>query len=330
MKRFTLYSLMSLGVFLSVVGTTFHSHRQFYPSMVSLSQSRLFNVLMTNSFAVVIVSAFKVVKFVFLGALRDQEVEKVMENSAYYLMELFLALTVFGERYTIKTVALFVMCIFWKVFHWLAQSRLEFIEQTPAIGTGQARLAIFVALLVAVDSAAGRSLAEEMLTHGLSVKLLLLQEFMVMTLMAMSSLARLLLHLFDARRQTRWEYIGDARFYLQIVTDLLQCLIYIGFFATIYMHHGLPINLLREMFVTIRNLYRTIRNFMNYRNLAANLDLQFPDATEEEVAQDPNCSICIDEMPVGEAKKLHCGHIFHRHCLRQWLERQTTYVFYVK
>lgn len=32
--------------------------------------------------------------------------------------------------------------------------------------------------------------------------------------------------------------------------------------------------------------------------------------------------ICREEMTV--AKKLNCGHLFHVHCLRSWLERQHT------
>ncbi|KAL0363888.1 UNVERIFIED_CONTAM: ERAD-associated E3 ubiquitin-protein ligase HRD1B [Sesamum angustifolium] len=50
---------------------------------------------------------------------------------------------------------------------------------------------------------------------------------------------------------------------------------------------------------------------------------RFPDATPEELnASDATCIICREEMTV--AKKLSCGHLFHVHCLRSWLERQNT------
>ena len=49
----------------------------------------------------------------------------------------------------------------------------------------------------------------------------------------------------------------------------------------------------------------------------------FPDATEEELdAADRICIICRE--PMTSAKKLRCGHMFHFHCLRSWLERQQT------
>jgi hypothetical protein len=37
---------------------------------------------------------------------------------------------------------------------------------------------------------------------------------------------------------------------------------------------------------------------------------------------DATCIICREEMTT--AKKLLCGHLFHVHCLRSWLERQHT------
>lgn len=37
---------------------------------------------------------------------------------------------------------------------------------------------------------------------------------------------------------------------------------------------------------------------------------------------DATCIICREEMTA--AKKLACGHLFHIHCLRSWLERQQT------
>merc|ERR1711970_1626554 len=51
----------------------------------------------------------------------------------------------------------------------------------------------------------------------------------------------------------------------------------------------------------------------------------YPNATEEDVANDNTCIICREEMVPGpSAKKLPCGHIFHAACLRSWFQRQQT------
>lgn len=76
----------------------------------------------------------------------------------------------------------------------------------------------------------------------------------------------------------------------------------------------------------------------------------YPNATAEDLSRssDSTCIICREEMHVvdpvleeenpevaaygregveqnlDQPKKLPCGHIFHFHCLRSWLERQQT------
>lgn len=67
------------------------------------------------------------------------------------------------------------------------------------------------------------------------------------------------------------------------------------------------------------------------------MDERYPNATEAELTtmSDRTCIICREEMALPEQgqaatqdgpnvtpKKLPCGHIFHFHCLRSWLERQ--------
>lgn len=48
--------------------------------------------------------------------------------------------------------------------------------------------------------------------------------------------------------------------------------------------------------------------------------MSLQDATEEELAEAPECLICRERVLQG--KKLSCGHIFHLQCLRQWLQHQ--------
>ena len=51
----------------------------------------------------------------------------------------------------------------------------------------------------------------------------------------------------------------------------------------------------------------------------------YPDATEEELANSDNvCIICREEMQAPSTKKLPCGHIFHKNCLRSWFQVKLT------
>ncbi|ONK58307.1 uncharacterized protein A4U43_C09F10820 [Asparagus officinalis] len=86
-------------------------------------------------------------------------------------------------------------------------------------------------------------------------------------------------------------------------------------------HYGLPLHLIRELYETFRSFRIRIADYIRYRKVTSNVDERFPSATPEEInASDATCIICREEMLT--AKKLHCGHLFHVHCLRSWLERQ--------
>lgn len=127
------------------------------------------------------------------------------------------------------------------------------------------------------------------------------------------------------------------------------------FFMIILTFYGLPLNIIRDVFVTARSFITRLRALVRYHNATRDMDRRYPDATEAELVEmsDRTCIICREEMhsraapaPAAAAadhaangapqqppqspadgpnmtpKKLPCGHIFHFQCLRSWLERQ--------
>lgn len=45
-----------------------------------------------------------------------------------------------------------------------------------------------------------------------------------------------------------------------------------------------------------------------------------PDVSPADLAgKDPLCIVCLEDLHTN-AKRLKCGHMFHLHCLRRWLE----------
>lgn len=117
-----------------------------------------------------------------------------------------------------------------------------------------------------------------------------------------------------------WETKDTYLFYLDVLTDITQSLVYIVFFFVIYYHYGLPIHLIRDIFTTVQSIMKRITDFYNYRRLSSNLENKIPDATPEEF-HDQQCVICWSNLE--SAKKLPCGHLFHSNCLKSWLEEAT-------
>lgn len=148
-----------------------------------------------------------------------------------------------------------------------------------------------------------------------------------------------------------WEEKGQWVFYLDLVTDFLKLVVYLSFFFILLAFYGLPIHIMRDVFLTLRSFIKRITDFLRYRRATQDMNKRYPDASAEEIARGEVCIICREDMqpwaannnaaaaPINRApatgrpatarvdersrpKKLPCGHILHFVCLRSWLERQ--------
>lgn len=109
--------------------------------------------------------------------------------------------------------------------------------------------------------------------------------------------------------------------------------IYVAFFFMLLMFYGLPIHIMRDLFMTSRDFVKRLHALLRYRRAIQEMN-RYPDATAEELAQENTCIICREEMrpwdPANNPgaidrvrpKKLPCSHILHLGCLKSWLERQ--------
>ena len=122
---------------------------------------------------------------------------------------------------------------------------------------------------------------------------------------------------------------------LSFTVDFMKLTTYLLFFSLIILRHGLPLNMIRDVYVTARSFVTRFRALTRYLSATRDMDRRYPNATEAELndMSDRTCIICRDELalrdpqaqqagPNTTPKKLPCGHIFHFNCLRSWLERQ--------
>ena len=136
-----------------------------------------------------------------------------------------------------------------------------------------------------------------------------------------------------------WEGKGSWVFYLDLATDFFKLVLYLSFFVILLVFYGLPIHIMRDVFLTCRSFFKRISDFIKYRRATSDMNARYPDATVEDIGREDVCIICREEMrpyepppegqqqpnPVAERsrpKKLPCGHVLHFACLRSWLERQ--------
>lgn len=325
MVRLRPYAGISLFATLAVIYHAFHSRGQFYPAMVYLSTSKISLVILLNMGLVIMCSLWQLAKRVFLGSLREAEVERLNEQSWREVMEILFAITIFRQDFSVSFLAMVTTLLLIKALHWLAQKRVEFIETTPSVPLlSHIRIVSFMGFLLLLDSLFLYSSLKYLIqTQQASVSIFFSFEYMILATTTVAMFVKYIFYVSDMLMEGQWEKKAVCTFYLELIRDLLHLSMYLCFFMVIFVNYGVPLHLIRELYETFRNFKIRIADYIRYRKITSNMNDRFPDATPEELnASDATCIICREEMTT--AKKLRCGHLFHVHCLRSWLERQNT------
>jgi hypothetical protein len=136
---------------------------------------------------------------------------------------------------------------------------------------------------------------------------------------------------------TGWEEKPLYIMLTDLVSDFLKLLTYVGFFLVVVYYYGLPLHIIRDIYVTLQSFLQRFTDVQRYLKALEEMRTRYPDATAEDIAAtDGVCIICREDLADGlpvppgsdnfrnplRPKKLHCGHIFHIRCLKSWLERQ--------
>ena len=320
----TKYLVGSMVGSLVVVWHAVLTREQFYPAMEYLSTSKISLAVLGNMGFAGALLMYHMVTKAFLGTLRDYEVERVHDRVGQAIIETLLAMTIFRQNLeSFSLLSQFVMLAFMKIFHWLAQDRVDFIETAPNVTVMQhLRLGSMVVLLMVADLFMLHVALGKTFTYGVSVHLLFAFEYLMQTSMAMAVLVKYAFSLVDLRMHGTWRGKSVAVFYVELTRDLVHLITSSAFFFVVFSTYGIPIHLIRDIYWTFRNFQTRVSDFLRYRQISANMENRFPDATEEDLERvDHMCIVCREEM-VASAKRLPCNHVFHLECLKSWLERQ--------
>lgn len=215
------------------------------------------------------------------------------------------------------------------------------MEQAPVIPRlFHIRMVSMLSILWVVDTILVAVAADSILTEGPSVMIMFASEYMILLATLLGTSLKYGANAYDLRNDIPWENKSVFIFYVELACDFLKLATYLCFFSLILTFYGLPLNILRDVYITARSFINKIRDLSRYRQATRNMDQRYPNATAEEMERlsDKTCIICREDMearteaqnqardsrqgPNDTPKKLPCGHIFHFHCLRSWLERQ--------
>jgi len=329
--RLALFGAVSTLLSIYTLINAYIQRGQFFSTCIYISHSNA-SILVLFSMAIyVFIIICKIIQKIFFGPLRAIEIEHLYERSWYAVTELCLALTVFRNEFTAKFALLITILIIMKIFHWLMQDRIDFMEQ----GINQSllfhvRIVSVIVILLLLDTLMLAWSLDYTLKFGISMVIVLGFEYTILWSNALTGLLKYILHSIDLRREEPWENKSMYIFYIDLVREFFVLICYTVFFAVIVHRYGLPLHLIRDLYVTFRSFIQHCRDLIHYKKATRNMNERYPNATEEDLTENDNiCIICREEMTVQAdnnssdvPKKLRCGHIFHLRCLKSWLERQ--------
>ncbi|KAG2312517.1 hypothetical protein Bca52824_024074 [Brassica carinata] len=296
MIRLRAYAGISTLATLSVIYHAFSSRGQFYPATVYLSTSKISLVILLNMGLVLMLALWNLVKLVFLGSPEKPSSWR------------FSSPSLSSDRTSPLGLSLVVTLLLIKALHWMAQKRVEYIETTPSVTLlSHVRIVSFMVFLLILDGLfTYTSIRQYIQTPKASMSVFFTFEYMILATTTLSVIVKYAFYVTDLVMEGQWEGKPVYTFYLELVRDLLHLSMYLCFFLMIFI-----------------NFKIRVTDYLRYRKIASNMNDRFPDATPDELSSnDATCIICREEMT--SAKKLVCGHLFHVHCLRSWLERQNT------
>ncbi|KAK3807094.1 MAG: hypothetical protein J3R72DRAFT_393189, partial [Linnemannia gamsii] len=360
MARLAVYGAISTILAGGVIASAFAHRSNFYSACIYLYKSNACMMIILNLGLFLTIIAGQLVLMIFFGKLRAFEVEHLYERAWYAVTETCLAMTIFKDEFDTRFVVMFTLLLFLKVFHWLCQDRVDSMEQSPEIPLSfHVRMVSIMTILVSLDILLVLHAIDLVAVRGPNMMIMFGFEYTLLATSLMAAFGKYVLHTIDMRREDPWENKSMLLFYLDLVADFIKLVTYLLFFMVILVNYGLPLHIIRDVYMTMRSFLQKCKDLIQYRKATRNMNERYPDASraELEALSDPICIICREEMvgqhghtvagagaaadgaqaaaaagagagarPAGSntnvPKKLPCGHIFHFHCLKSWLERQ--------
>ncbi|KAG0244532.1 E3 ubiquitin-protein ligase hrd1 [Actinomortierella wolfii] len=351
MARLAVYGAVSTALATSVILVAFAQRSNFYSACIYLYKSNACMMILLNFglFLTLVLGQF--IQWIFFGTLRPLEVEHLYERAWYTITETCLAMTIFRDEFDTRFVVMFTILLFLKVFHWLCQDRVDSMEQSPGLPASfHVRMVSMMSLLIYIDVLMVSSAISHFFLSPPNMMIMFAFEYTLLATSLAASFGKYTLHTIDMRSEEPWDNKSMLLFYLDLLADFVKLATYLMFFMVILIYYGLPVHIIRDVYMTLRSFLQKCKDLIQYRMATRNMNERYPDATPADLAalSDPICIICREEMicaqPAGGdqdangnprrpatprsgtlssvPKKLPCGHIFHFQCLKSWLERQ--------
>ncbi|KAE8354159.1 hypothetical protein BDV28DRAFT_131709 [Aspergillus coremiiformis] len=180
---------LATGVFLKAL----HQRANFYSACVYLAQSSANLMILTNVCLLTVGFLLFWLQRLLYGPLRPIETEQLYEKAWFAVTETCLAMTIFRGELGGWFLVMFVCLLVGKVWGWIGEGRVEFLEQQPPANPRlfHTRLAISLLLSVLFNSFMLRYCVRTVLDQARPDMMVMFGfEFAVLTILSSSTAAR--------------------------------------------------------------------------------------------------------------------------------------------
>ncbi|KAL5361738.1 hypothetical protein BJX96DRAFT_166113 [Aspergillus floccosus] len=137
---------LATGVFLKAL----HQRANFYSACVYLSQSSANLMILTNVCLLAVGFLLFWLQRLLYGPLRPIETEQLYEKAWFAITETCLAMTIFRGELGAWFLVMFVCLLVGKVWGWISEGRVEFLEQQPPANPRLFHTRLSISLLLSV------------------------------------------------------------------------------------------------------------------------------------------------------------------------------------
>jgi len=150
MSRLKLYVAGSAVLANVVLLRAYYERPNFYSAAVYVSQSTGSLMFLINLVLIVTASVGYGLQRLFYGPLRPIETEQLYDKAWFSVCETLLAMTIFRDDIGIWFFTMFLCLLAGKVWQWIGEGRVEFLEQQPPANPRLFHTRLMSSLLVSV------------------------------------------------------------------------------------------------------------------------------------------------------------------------------------
>ncbi|EPY23747.1 E3 ubiquitin-protein ligase synoviolin [Strigomonas culicis] len=302
-----------------------NAYEGVFETVIALSTSTVFRLLAINVVIATHCLLWKLMQGIFFGKLYAAEIVALKSTVPFFLAECAIV-CLLGNQFIGPVFCVCLLLTFVdRLLHSLSAERLVTLSTLPA-GPERAnrvgRLGLFLVVAVSVNySASVHAWHAVPNATDDAAKSLMYYSCVIFVQLTLSDVRQAFKLLYQQLVEDRTSFF----FFVEKFFEICEPLIVILTVLYIWLQSGnLPGMLLHSVSKHAMGLYTNVVALGRYVRLSQRVK-SLPCASEQDLARDPACTICYDQMELHQhCRVLPCGHVYHEGCLRHWFESRAT------